>query len=616
MFERALTRCPNFLTASIRKYEEVRDWYLSRGVELSKIPYLFATFPSAMACNMENTLDPKMEVLKHAGLDVTQIMRVLSRSPSIFNMSADSLEANILAFRKLGIPDDAMAQFIANTPTALTLAPENIEKHLALLRKFYGSEAVMKRLLASPTFLLHNTDQLQMAFDFLVAKGFTPERLAQLGTKLVMRTVDGILQPRAEFLESIDADLLANTSWITDSRTMFIRRYPDYPEYEAHVARSHISRRTGFSPTMTPRPGSASSAPKPRKKRYNFRKGDDVLVLREALRNPKVFSASKKHRGEAWNVISIALKREGVLASAKSLRLRLRRIAEMHRLEMAQGKHKSKTWGLSEKTQLLTEYCSQLDEEEEDDVKPPAPKKVKRTPSLTEVKPEYPAAERTFRLATEQAEGGATPHGTRSTTQRATRFVFTDHHDVLLLKAVLDRQDSTGTSGRKVSSWVGTTAALNRQGVRGDTEMLRSRLRKIADLHRIEEASRPAGIQCNSTEKQQLLTIYWQRLNAEELEDEDDHEAKSPSPVLGKRLRSAARKDDVNTTDSSLKKPRSTLVGLLQRFVTEHKTTRKEELELQRQTLALQEQALGLQNKALEVQEKLLRVMEMAVEKL
>ncbi|RLN92187.1 hypothetical protein BBJ28_00010499 [Nothophytophthora sp. Chile5] len=200
-----------------------------------RIPYLFATFPSAMACNMENTLDPKMEVLKHAGLDVTQIMRVLSRSPSIFNMSADSLEANILAFRKLGIPDESMAQFIANTPTALTLSPENIEKHLALLRKFYGSEAVMKRLLASPAFLLHNTHQLQMAFDFLVAKGFTPERLSQLGTKLVMRTVDGILQPRAEFLESIDADLLANTSWITDSRTMFIRRYPDFPEYEAYT---------------------------------------------------------------------------------------------------------------------------------------------------------------------------------------------------------------------------------------------------------------------------------------------------------------------------------------------------------------------------------------------
>ncbi|RLN92182.1 hypothetical protein BBJ28_00010500 [Nothophytophthora sp. Chile5] len=368
---------------------------------------------------------------------------------------------------------------------------------------------------------------------------------------------------------------------------------------------------------MTPPLGSASSSSKPRKKRYNFRKGDDVLALREALSNPKVFSASKKLRGEAWNAISSALKREGVLASVKSLRLRLRRIAETHRLEMAQGKHKSKTQGLSEKTQLLTEYCSQLDEEEvEEDVKPPVPKKMKRTPPLTEVKSEYPAAGRTFRLTTKQAKGGTTPRATRPTTQRATRFVFTDHHDVLLLKAVLGQQDSTGTSGRKVSSWAGITAALNRQGVHGDVEMLRSRLRKIADLHRIEEASRPAGIQGKSTEKQQLLTIYWQHLHAGESGDEGDLEVNSPSLVLGKRLRSAARKDCVNTTASSLKKPHSTLVGLLQRFVTEQKTTRKEELELQRHTLTLQEQSLELQNKGLEMQEKLLRVMETAVEKL
>lgn len=87
-----------------------------------------------------------------------------------------------------------------------------------------------------------------------------------------------------------------------------------------------------------PRDAGSPAPLKTRKKRYSFRAGDDMILLRTALDDLDIFSFSPGRRTNAWEGITLTLNRQGIAATTHSLRCRMKRIVATFKEEVAEGK--------------------------------------------------------------------------------------------------------------------------------------------------------------------------------------------------------------------------------------------------------------------------------------
>ncbi|ETI35011.1 hypothetical protein F443_18600 [Phytophthora nicotianae P1569] len=445
----------------------------------------------------------------------------------------------------------------------------------------------------------------------------------------------------------------------------------------------------------------APPPPKTRKTRYCFRPGDDRLLLQAVLDDPDVFSPARVRRSNAWEDIRTILHREGILASTHGLRCRLQRVAETFQKEVAEGKQPAE---YTELEKLLAKYIKAESEYEQQRAvaqytqaeaaflrkKARVDRRVKSSRVSfdsdhssvdTESEGEQTTATNAVQpvMAATAAPVAAQPPiplPTVVTTKKTKgkRFSFEEHHDVLLLKAVLADKGALSASGVRRRQWKKIETSLNRQGITVKAHTIREHLRLLVTAHRFEESTRDLD-QLGLSERQQLLRTYCKKMEDEEQHTQDTTDDQSFEPVPesdaqdndvvatanqpvevaatspASRSPSRTRTREVIITSEITSAPRASVVQpplfaeereieepatkrqkleldtILERFLAdqkerqqeqiEHERTRlSEQQELQRQTVDLQKRALDIQEKAMNMQERLMALMEKVMDKL
>ncbi|KAH7487858.1 hypothetical protein KRP22_013446 [Phytophthora ramorum] len=275
--------------------------------------------------------------------------------------------------------------------------------------------------------------------------------------------------------------------------------------------------------------------PAPRKKRYCFRDGDDVLLLHTILGERSLWSLSGGQRKGVWNVITAELNALGILASAHSLRCRLKRLVENFQREIALG---GRATELTELEQLLAQYTqkeAQLEQQRDDGGDPEARSRLsggsRRSSFGTESDEGSTGTGQQLRtntspIQTLSASVQSTPQSEKK--PRKKRFIFLNWHDVALLNAVLDDQEAVKASGAKKHDWKSITATLNSQGVNVTAHTIRTHLRLLVATYRKE--ARVVDSE-NLSEKQELLRDYCRCLDEEDQQDRASVNSQSFEPT-------------------------------------------------------------------------------------
>jgi hypothetical protein len=197
-----------------------------------QIPFLLAVFPQAASLSIRDNLNPKVELLRSAGLSSEHLVRILQRTPQVLTLSVDRIQSQVKYLRLLGLSQDEVVKLLALVPECLSLSTDNIDAKLQLLDELFGPGAGVAALSANPRILMRNPGELRRSFAFLTEEvGLDAARLAN-NIALIMRTVDGILRPRYEFLnQSAPHYDFDTTWWITAGNKIFTEDFPDYPAF-------------------------------------------------------------------------------------------------------------------------------------------------------------------------------------------------------------------------------------------------------------------------------------------------------------------------------------------------------------------------------------------------
>lgn len=252
-----ITRHPNVLGVSVDAFDTVRDWYVAQGVSPTKVcntnyivsslivrandactaeqvPFLMTVFPQAVSVNISENMDPKLNVLRGIGVTSSQLVRILQRAPQFMTLSIERIQAQITSLKRFGLADDELAKILALCPEALSLSILNITAKIELLDDMFGTGAGVTALSVNPRILMRNGEQLRLAFAFLTeVVGLDAERLGK-NTSLIMRTVDGILKPRYQFLRETQPEFdFESLPWIIRPNDWFEDAFPGYAEFLA-----------------------------------------------------------------------------------------------------------------------------------------------------------------------------------------------------------------------------------------------------------------------------------------------------------------------------------------------------------------------------------------------
>lgn len=193
-------------------------------------------FPQAVSLNIRDNLNPKIEVLRGAGLSSAHLVRILQRTPQVLTLSIDRIQSQVKYLRLLGLSQEEVAKLLVLVPESLSLSTDNIDAKLQLLDELFGPGAGVTALSVNPRILMRNSAELRRSFLFLTEEvGLDALRLAS-NIALIMRTVGGILKPRYEFLvRSAPHYAFDTTWWITAGNEQFAEKFPAYTAFlETH----------------------------------------------------------------------------------------------------------------------------------------------------------------------------------------------------------------------------------------------------------------------------------------------------------------------------------------------------------------------------------------------
>ncbi|KAG7377663.1 hypothetical protein PHYPSEUDO_011165 [Phytophthora pseudosyringae] len=313
------------------------------------------------------------------------------------------------------------------------------------------------------------------------------------------------------------------------------------------------------------------AGPKLRKKRYCFRAGDDLMLLETLLNDRDVFSLVQSRRVRAWEVITDTLNRQGISATAHSLRCRLKRLVETFQDGVAEGKQTAEFTALEK---LLAQY-TQTEAQYQQRKSMTRPQNVLR---------EQAAGDRTSRLSVDSQHSSldsvsenesaryittvqpvttaAAPVGVRVAADpsapspesgkksRKKRFFFEDWHDVVLLKAMLADRGMVMSSGTKKPAWKNIEASVNSQGLQVNIHTIRTHLRLLLNAHRREEHP-PNTDQCELSEKQQLLRAYIKKMDEEGQQNRGSNDDQSFEPAPDRHsAQSYERRSETNRSQT------------------------------------------------------------------
>uniref|UniRef100_M4B3E2 RxLR effector candidate protein n=1 Tax=Hyaloperonospora arabidopsidis (strain Emoy2) TaxID=559515 RepID=M4B3E2_HYAAE len=229
-----IMRHPNILGISIDKYEALIKWYLSHGVAQDKIAYLFNIFPQGVSYNIQDNLDPKVELLKEIGCSDQQVTRALTRSPQIFTLSVERLRGKADYLVELGVPRERLPHIVSSVPECLALTLSRLKETVDALDEMFGAGAGLRALLYNCRIVMSNINAMRESFDFFISIGFTKERLEK-NTRFIMRSVNRCLRPRVEFLKTKSVDVVSDITWILMPEALFVQKYPDYTAFEMEL---------------------------------------------------------------------------------------------------------------------------------------------------------------------------------------------------------------------------------------------------------------------------------------------------------------------------------------------------------------------------------------------
>ncbi|RLN49497.1 hypothetical protein BBJ28_00011119 [Nothophytophthora sp. Chile5] len=136
------------------------------------------------------------------GLSQEQIVLVLHKFPRVFCLSEEGMWKNVHYMEQRGVDPEGIVKIIHHVPEFLARKTSSVHAQLEMLDELFGPGAGIQAMTNHPRILMSNSGELRRAFNFLVeVVGFSPERLGS-NIGLIMRNVDNILKPRAEFLRT------------------------------------------------------------------------------------------------------------------------------------------------------------------------------------------------------------------------------------------------------------------------------------------------------------------------------------------------------------------------------------------------------------------------------
>ncbi|CAI5713995.1 unnamed protein product [Hyaloperonospora brassicae] len=113
------------------------------------------------------------------------------------------------------------------------------------------------------------------------------------------------------------------------------------------------------APTLSSEQAALKSSKKPRKRRFFFENGHDVILLRLMLADEGVVTASGVKRPQ-WKKIEAAANSRGMPVNTHTIRTHIRLLVDAYQKEEDMGEIKPDK--MSEKQKLLREYCRKLEE--------------------------------------------------------------------------------------------------------------------------------------------------------------------------------------------------------------------------------------------------------------
>ncbi|GMF13674.1 unnamed protein product [Phytophthora lilii] len=151
-------------------------------------------------------------------------------APQMLSLGIERLQENMDYLAGLGIPREKLPAIIARVPQCLGLSSSRIQETVDTVDKMFGEGAGVRALMRNSRIVMHNVNGIRRSFDYLSSLGMPKDRIEKC-IRFIMRSVSGILRPRAQFLKAKGVDVVDDVTWILMSEERFIKKCPDFAAY-------------------------------------------------------------------------------------------------------------------------------------------------------------------------------------------------------------------------------------------------------------------------------------------------------------------------------------------------------------------------------------------------
>nr|CCA23866.1 AlNc14C210G8911 [Albugo laibachii Nc14]CCA24051.1 AlNc14C219G9080 [Albugo laibachii Nc14] len=359
------------------------------------------------------------------------------------------------------------------------------------------------------------------------------------------------------------------------------------------------------------------AGPKERKTRFCFAEIHDIILLKEVLGENGLFQkiSTYQSKTQIWQLIAQNINKHGVHVDSHRAKLRLHRLVQLHEQDennqmrflsdsigTKEEEHTAEDQHVSEKKVLLRRYCALRNALQASNQKRP-----------------------NIELNNHEDFAVANGHCERNSPEqsflkaRKPRFCFSEEHDLIVLKEVLQHSELFQPNGvHRQQIWQSISDNVIKQGVNVSGYRVRLRLQRLVELHE-QEINKTLSIIGSSgtcaedtTEKKQLLQQYCDRLRAVSLPDKEDGRKRSSSTVDLDPSGQMAMDHDTDKFEALASEQQDN--EILETSVRPPTSLQNEILAIKRKkmqhTLEFQKQSIALQSKTLEAQTKLLQFLE------
>ena len=134
-----------------------------------------AASPQVFGYSIEQNLKPKVQWLKHLGLNLTQITKMIVAFPPILGLSVEgNLKRKVQWLMELGLIQDQVVKVIVSQPSYFRKSVDkNLEPKRVLLRKVLGRDNLAEEVRKMPQVLSYSYQRLSSRLKVLVEQNET-----------------------------------------------------------------------------------------------------------------------------------------------------------------------------------------------------------------------------------------------------------------------------------------------------------------------------------------------------------------------------------------------------------------------------------------------------------